>query len=324
MQHIANQNDMNNIAIIKLRNACICSVVFMIVEFTGGYFAESLALITDGIFLLSDIASYAMSLFAIYFGSLSASAKMPFGYHRAEVIGAIISVLLIWVLTVWLMLTAFRRLFQDAPLDPVDGKTIFFVSIFGLCMNVLLMYILGAGNAEADLETGYPKKAKKKSNEASSTWWWMNLGASENINVRAAYVHALGDFIQTLGVCLSGGLIWYNAEWQIADPITTILFSLPVLFTTHGIIKRSMMIIMEGAPEHVQVDIFQKKLEKLDSVQQVTKIYIWSVTQDRIAINVHLVHNGNSSQALKEAKNFLELEGFQWITIQVEDTADGL
>ena len=130
----------------KLQLACLCSVLFMFAEVVGGFYAGSLSIMTDAAHLLSDVAGFLISLFAIWIGSLPASSRMSYGFQRAEVLGAILSVLFIWVLTGVLVYAAVERLIEDLgpnPVERVNGKVMFGVALIGLFVNLLLMKILG-------------------------------------------------------------------------------------------------------------------------------------------------------------------------------------
>ncbi|KAF1313552.1 Cation diffusion facilitator, partial [Globisporangium splendens] len=351
----------DSLAVKKLRQACLCSAFFMCAQFAGGYYADSLAIMTDAAHLLSDVASFLVSLFAIYVGSFPANARMPFGYQRAEVLGALISVLIIWMLTLMLLYTAILRMVAQAQPDAqqtVNGKVMFLVSSFGLGINLLLMKILGHGHSHGShghshghAHGGSTDKAGRiiddgvqqspSVHDDSFTKTPMSAvalidvdncseGAAiehsasfENINVRAAYIHALGDFIQSLGVCLAGALIWYNPSWQIADPITTILFSFLVLATTYGILTRSILILMEAAPPSLNLQILEKQLRQLEAVYDCHDLRVWSLTEGHFAVSVHIIPNGvDRSAALKAAQVFFYNLGIHTQTIQVEDPQD--
>ena len=125
----------------KNRNQLILATVlctfFMIAEVIGGYMAGSLAIMTDAAHLLSDVAGFLISLFAIWLAQRPASGHMSFGFHRAEILGAIASVLLIWALTGVLLFEAVQRVLN--PRD-VDGKTMFIVATLGLVVNVMFVF----------------------------------------------------------------------------------------------------------------------------------------------------------------------------------------
>jgi zinc transporter 2 len=346
----------------KLQLACLCSLLFMFAEIVGGFLAGSLAIMTDAAHLLSDVAGFCISLFAIWVGTLPASSRLSFGFQRAEVIGAVTSVLVIWVLTgvlVYAAVERFMECLQPHPKEHVNGKLMFIVACIGLFVNLILMQILGHGhshgggggdhghshggenhghahgdsssssseedshghghshgghghshgaNGHADLEKGAssaPPKGKKK---------------LENLNIQAAYIHALGDFIQSVGVCVAGGLIWYKPEWQIADPIATFVFSVLVLATTIGIVRDSIHVLMEGTPDGIHAEEIERGLRNCKSVQAVHDLHIWSLSAGLPSLSVHLVSD-DAEAALHAAQRFLMSKGITHTTIQIEKTA---
>ena len=299
----------------KLQLACICSVCFMIAEVVGGYYAGSLAIMTDAAHLLSDVAGFLISLFALWVGSLPASSKMSYGFSRAEVIGAVVSVLFIWGLTGVLLYAAAERLHEDLgpnPQERVNGKWMFIVAFIGLCVNLLLMKILGHDHHHhGDHDHGHGHGHSHEHHNHH------HHDEGENINVQAAYIHALGDFVQSLGVCIAGALIWYNPEWQIADPIATFMFSVLVLFTTMGVVKRSIHVLMEGTPEGVNPVEIEDGLRALPSVTTTHDLHIWSLTIGMPSLSVHVVSN-DPDRALHEAQDYLISKGINHTTIQVE------
>ncbi|OQR87454.1 Cation Diffusion Facilitator (CDF) Family [Achlya hypogyna] len=279
----------------KLQWACLFALLFMVAEVIGGFMAGSLAIMTDAAHLLSDVAGFLISLFAIWIQTFPASSKMSYGFHRAEILGAVISVLVIWVLTGFLVYAAIER-FQDAisenPKEHVDGKLMFIIACIGLVVNLALMQILGHSHSHG--------------------------GHGGHGHSHAAYIHALGDFIQSLGVCVAGGLIWYNPAWQVADPIATFLFSVLVLGTTIGIIKSSIHVLMEGTPDGYDPDVILEGLLALPAVTNAHDLHIWSLSAGLPSLSVHLVSDGNPDEALHQAQEYLISKGIDHTTIQVE------
>ncbi|CAI5746798.1 unnamed protein product [Peronospora destructor] len=337
-------------AMKKLQLACLCSFIFMCVQFAGGYYAHSLAIMTDAAHMMSDVAGFLVSLFAMYLGQFPASATMPFGYHRAEVIGALLSVLLIWILATGLMFTAVRRLIDQGNADAketVDGKAMFLVAVLGLGINLVLMKILGHGHSHGhghghchDDEKSVVERSPGH-NVVQTPMSAMALidcveepladgleslapksSVFENINVHVAYIHALGDFLQSLGVCFAGGLIWYNPSWQMADPITTLLFSFLVLGTTIGVLTRTVHILMEGAPPALDLRVAEKQIRALECVYDVHDLRIWMLTDGHYAASVHVLSNGEPRTALKGTQRVLASLGVRRQTVQVEDPTD--
>ncbi|KAE8993851.1 hypothetical protein PF010_g17627 [Phytophthora fragariae] len=433
----------------KLQLACLCSVLFMFAEVVGGSIAGSLAIMTDAAHLLSDVAGFCISLFAIWVATLPASNKLSFGFRRAEVIGAVVSVLLIWVLTGVLLyadVNRFIECLEPHPKEHVDGKLMFIVACVGLLVNIVLMQILGHGHSHGvgghghshgsgshghshsggghghshgtgshghshgghshgqgshhghshgvdshhshgghhdeghshqgaithessndnfhahgednnwvggDLEVGTSLTALKQkeldsyspkggehgspshghccehgdhnnvvdqdAEAVSSPKPKQKKRNMENLNIESAYIHALGDFIQSLGVCIAGGLIWLKPEWQIADPISTFVFSVLVLFTTVGIIRESVHILMEGTPRGIDVIEIEQGLRQCPSVVAVHDLHIWSLSAGLPSLSVHLVSD-DVETALHAAQSYLLSKGITHTTIQTEKT----
>lgn len=126
-------------AMAKLLIVCGLSFVFMITEFTGGWISGSLAIMTDAAHMLSDVAGFMISYFAIFMGSKPANFSMSFGYHRAEILGAMTSILLIWGLLVWLFTEAIKRIITP---EPVDGEVMLITACVGLIFNIIAIFTL--------------------------------------------------------------------------------------------------------------------------------------------------------------------------------------
>lgn len=115
------------------------SFVFMIAEFVGGYMSGSLAIMTDAAHILSDVAGFLISYFAIYMGSRPANYQMSFGYHRAEILGALASILLIWGLIVYLFIEAIHRIVHP---EIIDGEIMLITACVGLICNLISIFTL--------------------------------------------------------------------------------------------------------------------------------------------------------------------------------------
>lgn len=111
----------------------------------------------------------------------------------------------------------------------------------------------------------------------------------ESMNLRAAYIHALGDLLQNIGVMVASAIIWYNPEYAIADPACTLLFSVFVLLTTLSIIREAVNVLMEGTPLGLDVAVLQSDLVSLKGVVEVHDLHVWSISIGRPALACHLV-----------------------------------
>lgn len=123
----------------KLFIVSIVCFIFMTIEFTGGWISGSLAIMTDAAHMLSDVAGFMISYLAIYLGNKPASFKMSFGYHRAEILGALASIIFIWGLLVWLIMEAIDRIVHYRE---IDGEVMLITALIGLVCNFISIFTL--------------------------------------------------------------------------------------------------------------------------------------------------------------------------------------
>lgn len=146
----------------------------------------------------------------------------------------------------------------------------------------------------------------------------------ENLNLRAAMIHVIGDLLQSVGVLVAAGLIWWKPEWKIADPICTFLFSILVLLTTVRIVRESFHVLMEGTPEGIDLLDVSHVLKGLHQVDNVHDLHIWSIKIGRPALSVHLriLPEADDALVLRQAQELL-LNAFNIChsTIQIERAA---
>ncbi|TKR81918.1 hypothetical protein L596_015714 [Steinernema carpocapsae] len=281
-------------------------LIFMICEAVGGLLAGSLAILTDAAHLLTDLASMLISLFSLYIANRPASHRMSFGWHRAEVVGAFISVFLIWIVTGVLVYLAIERIITGN--YEIEGPIMAITAAIGVCVNIimgLLLYFGGHSHSHGGASHGH-----KHSHEDG-----------QNINVRAAFVHVLGDLLQSVGVLIASLLILFNDRWAVADPICTLLFSVIVLCTTIYIIKDTLLVLLEGRPSSIDFLAVFDSLQAIPNVRKVHDLRIWALTMDKVAISVHLeIEDHSSAQSvLKNTTVMLkEKYGVHESTVQIE------
>lgn len=282
----------------------VLCVTFMLMEFIGGYISGSLAIMTDAAHLLSDLASFLISLFAIWVGQKAPTKRMSFGYYRAEILGAVASVLIIWVLTGVLVFMAIERIRTHD--FEIEGDAMIIVSGAGVAINIIMGIVLHG--------CCFPGFGGSHSHHGHSH-------GSANINVRAAFIHVLGDLIQSVGVLIAAYVIRFYPQYKIADPICTFIFSALVLFTTISIMRDAVWVLMEGFPRNLSYSEILSMLKKIDGVQAAHSLHIWSLTTDKNALAVHLAikPEADTDRVLRQAQ-FLIRKEFSVLqaTIQVE------
>lgn len=274
----------------------------MIGEALGGYFSSSLAIATDAAHLLTDFASFMISLFSIWVATRPATRKMSFGWYRAEVIGALTSVLLIWVVTGVLVYLAVQRVIEKD--FEIDAKIMLITSAVGVAVNLVMGLTLH--------QHGHTHGGGKGHHE-------------HNINVRAAFIHVIGDFLQSFGVFVAAIVIYYKPEWNLIDPICTFIFSVLVLITTFNILKDTLLVLMEGIPKGIDFNDVMSIFLDIEGVKRVHNLRIWALSLDKIAMSAHIaISTGVNPQSILmvATKSIHDKYNFFEMTLQIEEFQD--
>ncbi|XP_023442366.1 proton-coupled zinc antiporter SLC30A2 [Dasypus novemcinctus] len=279
----------------------IC-LVFMIGEVIGGYLAHSLAVMTDAAHLLTDFASMLISLFSLWMSSRPATKTMNFGWQRAEILGALLSVLSIWVVTGVLVYLAVERLVSGD--YEVKGGTMLITSGCAVAVNIIMGLTLHQSGH------GYSHGHSHDTGQQQ-----------ENPSVRAAFIHVIGDLLQSLGVLVAAYILYFKPEYKFVDPICTFLFSILVLGTTLTILRDVILVLMEGTPKGVDFTAVRDLLLSVEGVEALHSLHIWAltVTQPVLSVHIAIAQNADAQAVLKAAS--ARLQGkfhFHTMTIQIE------
>ncbi|XP_050669725.1 zinc transporter 2-like isoform X3 [Leptidea sinapis] len=331
--HRSRNEEIDRRARRKLIIASILCVIFMICEIVGGYISNSLAIATDAAHLLTDFASFMISLFSLWVATRPATRRMPFGWYRAEVIGALTSVLLIWVVTGILVYMAIQRvIYQDFE---IDATVMLITSAVGVAVNLIMGLTLhqhghshGGGHGHSHGGNNpvlNNKKDRSDSEDAESASSTPVERHTENINVRAAFIHVVGDFLQSFGVLVAAIVIYFKPEWVLVDPICTFLFSILVLLTTFNIIKDTLLVLMEGSPRGVDFQEVANTFLSLPGVLRVHNLRMWALSLDKTALSAHLaIRTGVSPQKILEQATRMVHEKYNFfeMTLQIEEFSD--
>lgn len=326
----------------KLLVSTVFCFFFMCAEIAGGYFANSLAILTDAAHLMSDLSAFSISILAIHLARRAKTKRMSFGSGRAEVIGAVTSILIIWLLTIWLNVEAIDRIIIIVTHKPlvVDGRLMTIVASLGILVNVMMFGILGhthgpgdhshddddgghshgkddGGHSHADKpekadgghshadgghshshgEGGHSHDGAASPEPRKKNWeeWLFDKvtgghshGDGNELNVRAAMVHVIGDFVQSVGVLGAAIIIWIWPEAKIADPLCTFLFSFLVMATTIPVMKDSLYILLETVPNNCTEDKIVSVFRKTPGVLDVVDIHCWSISQGVTMLVAHV------------------------------------
>ncbi|XP_067274012.1 zinc transporter 2 [Pseudorasbora parva] len=303
----------------KLYIASIVCLVFMVGEVIGGYLAHSLAIMTDAAHLLTDFGSMMVSLFSLWISSRPPTKRMTFGWHRSEILGALVSVMSIWIVTGVLVYLAIERIVKND--YEIEGSVMLVTSGCAVVVNIIMAYILHHSTTFHSHGSGYHKIDDNGMSPVGHGHSHSLLGNHGNTSVRAAFIHVLGDLLQSFGVLVAAIIIYFRPEYKIADPICTFLFSVFVLGTTTTILRDVFRILMEGAPKGIEFNSVKEVLLSLKAVKAMHSLHLWALTIGQSLLSVHIAieENADPQSVLKEATDLLQTKfGFYSTTIQVE------
>lgn len=269
----------------KLLLAMSLCAVFMVVETVGGHISNSLAIFTDAVHLLSDLASFVVNLLALHWARKAATRRYSYGYHRCEIVGALLSIFLVWLMTAFLVREAVDRLYEP---PTINSLWMVGIAAVGVAVNVLMGLVLhdhhglvqSHGHGEIHLHGGHTHSA--------------------DLNMKAAFIHVLGDLIQSVGVLVAAALIWLRPEWSIADPLCTFLFSALVLGSTLYLLRDIFLVLMQSAPSNLDLDVMREALLKVDGVESITDLHVWCLVPGKPVLTAHIKGKPGAVTSCKE------------------------
>ncbi len=274
----------------SLAIALIITAGIMILEFVGGIFAKSLALLSDAGHMLSDVSSLALSLIAFWFATRPPSGSKTYGYYRFEILAALFNGITLFIIVGFIVWEAVER-FASPP--AVKGNMMIIIAAAGLLANL------------------------------SSAWILLRKGDTKgNLNLRSAYLHVLGDALGSLGAIIAGLLVSLFS-WNIVDPVISIIVALIILKNAWGVITHSFHILMEGTPITVDHKEVEKKLQEIPGVINVHDLHIWTITSGLDSLSCHLLvgKDTDHQKILHTAIILLEKHfAISHTTIQIETT----
>ena len=340
----------NQVAMFKLKIISSVCFTFMTIEFIFGYIAGSLAIISDATHLLSDLAGFLISLFSLIVALKPADKHFTFGYHRFEVLGALASILIIWGLTAWLLIEAVYRIKHPNPIVGIIMVCIAAGSlVFNIIMNRILAYnpvvnamdegmgaikenkdekeennvTMNLNSGNNDIKEGLLENYKTENNLGmNEDDLEHNLKADENPVIRAAYIHILGDMIQSSGVLLAALAIYLFQDThpgvRILDPICTFCFAVVVLCITFPVSRDCFYVLLESTPRDLDIESLYNDLSSIKGVISVHDIHLWNISIGRPSIALHIICE-NPRDTLKTANQICKNYGIKHCTIQTEN-----
>ncbi|NBD24275.1 cation diffusion facilitator family transporter [Paenibacillus glycinis] len=271
----------------KMKQAFFLSFVILAVELVGGFISHSLALLSDAGHVLTDIAAIGLSWYAMRQSLKAPSEGYTFGYHRSGILAAFINAVSLILIAFVILWEAVQR-FQSP--QEVGSTWMFIGAGVGLIMNLYL----GLG-----------------------------LSKEDNVNVKSAVLHMLGDAAASAGVIV-GGIIIHFTGWYVIDPILSVLIALLIAVGAVGLVRETIRILMEATPKDVDIRKVADTIRSVDGVHAVHDLHVWSITSGKNALSCHVTLDGQttierSQTILRDIEHRLLHLGIGHCTVQMED-----
>lgn len=272
----------------KLLWVTVLNLSITVVQVVGGLVSNSLSLLSDALHNLGDSSALFIAFIAGKISRKAPNSRKTFGYKRVEILAALFNAVVLISICIFLFYEAYQRFMNP---EPIKGKLMFWIAIFGLLANLISVVIL--------------KKDK-----------------THNLNIRAAYLHLMGDTLSSVAVIIGGVAIWvWNIFWL--DPLITIFVGAYIIWHTWGIVKETIEILMQATPDNIDIDEIKNEIEKLEKVRNLHHVHIWKLDDTNIHFEGHIEVRENMDlesvgivrqQAEQVLKNSF---GIRHITLQI-------
>ena len=287
LKHVKEQHKSKKTLWITL----ILTLFFTIVEIVGGLLSNSLALLSDSAHMMSDVLALGLSMLAIYLATKNSNKKYTFGYLRFEILASFLNGLALAVIAIGIFIEGIKRIINPRE---VDLPLMLTVASIGLLVNIILTIVLS--------------RSMKEEN---------------NLNVKSALWHFIGDLLNSVGVIVSAILIYFT-NFTIIDPLISIVIGAVIFIGGAKIIRESYLILMESVPEKFDLDLIRQDIQSVEGVEDVHELHLWTITSDHFSLTAHVFIRKDSkhfSTVSAIDKMLTEKYGLEHSTIQIEHPA---
>jgi cobalt-zinc-cadmium efflux system protein len=270
-----------------LRVSLAVTAVYIVLLVVAGIRAHSLALLSEAGHNLTDFVALLLSLVAVYLQSRPPNATHTFGYHRAGVLAALVNAATLVVISFLIFYEGVKRIQQP---QPVHAGTMMWVAAAGVVMNGVIALML--------------------------------VRTNRDVNIRSALLHEIGDTISTAAVIAGGWAILATGQSWI-DPALSFGIGALILWSSFGIMRETLNILLEGTPRGMQLDRVEAMIRKIDGVNDVHDLHVWSIGSETSALSCHIsiadIPPSVSERILKDVKDCLHRDfSISHTTIQFE------
>jgi cobalt-zinc-cadmium efflux system protein len=285
----SHSHDVSEIKGVRLILVMLLNFLITAAEIVGGIYSGSLSLISDALHNLTDGLSIIISYLAIKISGRQNDIKRTFGYSRVSIMAALLNSFVLIGISLFLFKEAYVKFTNP---QPINGSMIIWVALISLIANALGVILL-------------------------------QKGSHGDMNIKSTYIHLLSDVLSSIGVIVGGILIlFFKIYW--VDPLLTVLISIYILKESLSILKEAINILMQGTPENIDINKVVADLKKIDGVQDIHHVHVWSLDENNINFEAHLnLENDvlvSLTSTIKESVEHILAEhyGVNHITIQFE------
>jgi cobalt-zinc-cadmium efflux system protein len=274
----------------RIRIALLLTLAFFVVELVGGWWTNSLALLSDAVHMFTDVGALTLALVTLWVAAQPPSMRKTYGYTRAEILGALANGIALCVVVIWIVIEASGRL-RESPVVHSAGMTV--VAAVGLGINVICAFLLRPNRQHAGL------------------------------GVRAAFMHVLADLLGSVAAIMAG-VVMLMTGWYPIDALTAIGIAVLVLVGVWSVVREAVDILMEGVPGHVDIDRLRTDLESIAGTCRLHDLHVWTLTTGQYALSAHAVIDGSvdGETVLHEMRRLLMSRfHIDHVTIQLERSA---
>lgn len=267
------------------------TLFFALMELFGGLFSNSLSLVGDSFHMFSDVLALGASMVAIYFEAKKPTEKFTYGFLRLEVVVAFLNGIVLMLISVGMIYESVIRFFNP---KEIDFGSMFFIALIGLIFNIVITWILFSST--------------KKEN---------------NINIKSAMLHFLGDLLNSVGVIISSIIIYFT-NFVYIDIIMSVVISVIIFTGGYKISKEAFFILMEAVPSEVDLNTLRKELLNIDGIKNIHELHVWKNDNEEISFTAHILLDNyekhNNYRIINEIKKKLTVYDIFHMTVQIENT----
>ena len=267
------------------------TLFFALMELFGGLFSNSLSLVGDSFHMFSDVLALGASMVAIYFEAKKPTEKFTYGFLRLEVVVAFLNGIVLMLIAVGMIYESVIRFFNPRE---IDFGSMFFIALTGLIFNIVITWILFSST--------------KKEN---------------NINIKSAMLHFLGDLLNSVGVVISSIIIYFT-NFIYIDIIMSVVISVIIFTGGYKISKEAFFILMEAVPSEVDLNMLRNELLNIDGIKNIHELHVWKNDNEEISFTAHILLDNyekhNNYRIINEIKQKLAVYDIFHMTVQIENT----